>query len=404
MVNPFIRNHHNRKSNEPGAYGSENRQDASTTIIPTLQVSVQQLLDELAADDHGAGYQAAAYWKGKLVLNAFSGSSDIAGKRPVAPDTLFIAQSCSKGITSTAIHILVQQGKLAYDERIAHYWPEFGVGGKERITIRQVLTHTAGIPLMPAYADMRLICDWRKMVLEMEKLQPIWEPGSKSGYHGLTFGWILGETASRAAGKPFSKIIEEEICKPLRVETEMYMGAAAKAEARIAEISGDALPIASLPDDMLMKRVLPPALVPVANTEWNAPWFHQATVPAVNAVSTAQALARMYASLIGEGVDGIRLLEPAAMKVATSLQWEGMDEVVLTPNRMGLGYTLGSAGDIMGGNPLAFGYSGLGGMIGYADPASGLAVAVLCNRMRSNRGDRSPDRLVAEMIREVLGV
>ncbi|MCZ8520996.1 MULTISPECIES: serine hydrolase domain-containing protein [Paenibacillus] len=371
-----------------------------------LQARVQEILDDLAAGDPGAGFQAAAYWKGQLLLDACSGSADAAGQRPVKPDTLFNIQSCSKGITSTAIHILVQQGKLHYDERIAHYWPQFGAGGKEHITLRQMLTHTAGVPLMPEHADMELICDWEAMVREMERLEPIWEPGSKSGYHGLTVGWILGETASRADGRSFSRIVQDEINRPLGIGTELYIGASEDALPRIAEISGDALPIASLPDGMLIKRVLPPAVVPVANPEWNEPWFHQAAVPAANAVATARALARMYASLIGGGVSGGQLLEPASLAAATALQWEGVDEVMGVPNRLGLGYTLGHAGsgDAMGTNPLAFGYSGLGGMIGYADPESGLSVAVLCNRLRSGRGERSPDRLVADKIRDELGL
>lgn len=382
LTNPFIRKHQN---------------------LVDLQNHVQQLLDELAEDDIGAGFQAAAYWRGELVLNAFSGSADSAGRRSVDSDTLFVVQSCSKGIVSTAIHILVQQGKLAYDERISHYWPEFGANGKEKITLRQVLTHTAGVPLMPTYADMRLITDWRAMVSEMEKLEPIWEPGSKSGYHGLTFGWILGETASRADGRTFAQIVHDEICKPLGIEKDLYLSASSEAESRIAEISGEAVPIASMPDDMLFKRVLPPALVPVANPEWNSPWFHAAAVPAVNVVATAQALACMYASLIGHGVDGgRRLLEPASVVEATSLHFEGIDEVALAPIKLGLGYSLSQEGDTMGGNPMAFGYAGLGGMIGYADPSKSLAVAVLCNRMKVGRGKRSPDRLVSDLIREKL--
>ncbi|MCS7461348.1 beta-lactamase family protein [Paenibacillus doosanensis] len=369
-----------------------------------LQIQVKRLLEELAEEDTGAGFQAAAYWHGEPILNVVAGSADAAGQRPVAADTLFVIQSCSKGVVSTAVHILAQQGKLAYDEKIAHYWPEFGTNGKENITLRQVLTHTAGIPLMPAYADMRLVADWQAMVCEMEKLEPIWEPGSKSGYHGLTFGWILGETASRADGRTIAQIIQDEIGKPLGIEQGLYLGAPAEAEARIAEISGEAVQIASLPDDMLFKRVLPPALVPVANPEWNSPWFHAAAVPAVNIVATAQALACMYASLIGQGVNGRRLLGQDAIAAAAALQFEGIDEVGLAPNRLGLGYSLGQEGDAMGGRPTAFGYSGLGGMIGYADPENRLAAAVLCNRMKVGRGKRSPDRLVTDLIRERLSL
>ena len=370
--------------------------------IINLQTQVQRLLDELAKDDIGAGFQAAAYWHGELVVNAFSGSADALGQNSVHPDTLFVMQSCSKGVISTAIHILVEQGKLAYDERISHYWPEFGANGKEQITLRQVLTHTAGVPLMPAHADMQLVTNWHAMVHEMEQLQPIWEPGTKAGYHGLTFGWILGETAARADGRAIGRIIQDEICKPFGMERDLYLGAPAEAETRIAEISGEAVPIASMPDDMLFKRVLPPALVPVANPEWNSACFHSAAVPAVNAVANAQALARMYASLIGEGVDGRRLLKPATITEAAQLQFEGIDEVALAPVRLGLGYSLSQDGDAMGGSRAAFGYAGLGGMIGYADPSNGLAVAVLCNRMKVGRGDRSPDRLVTDLIRDKL--
>ncbi|WP_169447448.1 serine hydrolase [Paenibacillus fonticola] len=128
----------------------------------------------------------------------------------------------------------------------------------------------------------------------------------------------------------------------------------------------------------------------MANPEWNAPWFHAAAVPAVNIVATAQALACMYASLIGAGVQGRRLLDPASVAEATSLHFEGNDEVGLAPIRLGLGYSLSQEGDVMGGNPMAFGYSGLGGMTGYADPSEGLAVAVLCNRMKVNRGGTIP--------------
>ncbi|WP_162162912.1 serine hydrolase [Gorillibacterium massiliense] len=131
--------------------------------------------------------------------------------------------------------------------------------------------------------------------------------------------------------------------------------------------------------------------------------FHAAAVPAVNVVATAQALACMYASLIGHGVDGgRRLLEPASVVEATSLHFEGIDEVALAPIKLGFGYSLSQDGDTMGGNPMAFGYASLGGMIGYADPSKCLAVAVLCNRMKGGRGKRSPDRLVSDLIREKL--
>lgn len=368
------------------------------------QVEFQQWLDEWSAKRDGCGVQVAAYVKGKLVIDACAGIADPASGQPVDKDTLFIAQSCSKGVTATAIHLLVQQGKLAYDDPVAAYWPEFAVNGKAGITIRHVLSHQAGIPHMPKHADMALICDWNAMIHEMEQLSPIWEPGTKTGYHGLTYGWILAETAARADGRPFSRIVQEEISAPLAIASQLYMGAPPEAERRIAKISGEAVPIALLPEDHLLRRVLPPAVVPIVNPEWNDPAFHQAVIPAVNGVMTANALARMYASLIGDGVDGVRLLQPARMQEATSLQADRLDEVFQVSNRIALGYYLGNPVNMqaMGDDPRAFGNGGIGGMIGFADPAKGFSFAVLTNHMTSERAAQPLDVQMAAKVRELL--
>lgn len=368
------------------------------------QDQVQQWLDEWSASRDNCGMQVSAYLRGKQIINACSGIADPLTQTPVTPDTLYIAQSCSKGVTSTVIHLLAWQGKLSYDDKVAEYWPEFAANGKDQITIRQVLCHAAGIPLMPDHTDMDLLCDWEAMIREIEKLSPIWEPGSKSGYHGLTFGWILGETAARADGRSFPLIVREEICKPLGIENELYFGAPPEAESRIAKISGNELPIAQLPDDHLMKKVLPVRVVPIRNPEWNEPAFHQAAVPAVNGLMTANALARMYASLIGEGVDGVRLLSPEHLAEATRLQVDRIDEIMQVQSRLALGYVLSSAerADAMGRHPNAFGYSGIGGMIGFADPIHQFCFAILTNRMTSARDAEAADAWFADRIRQLL--
>ncbi|MED4752071.1 serine hydrolase domain-containing protein [Brevibacillus choshinensis] len=368
------------------------------------QAQVQQWLDEWSASREGCGLQVAAYLRGEQVLNACSGTADPFSKTPVTEDTLFIAQSCTKGVTATVIHLLVQQGKLSYDDKVAQYWPEFAANGKDSIMIRHVLCHTAGIPLMPDHSDMALICDWNSMIREIEQLTPIWEPGSKSGYHGLTFGWILGETAARADGRPFARIVQEEICKPLGIENELYFGAPPEAESRIAKISGKELPIALLPDDHLMKKVLPLRVVPIRNPEWNEPMFHQAVIPAVNGILTANALARMYASLIGDGVDGMRILNPTHLQEATHMQVDQRDEIMQVKTSLSLGYVLGNAenADAMRGKPHAFGYTGIGGMIGFADPVNEFTFAILTNRMTNARDAQAADTWFANKVRELL--
>ncbi|QRG70682.1 beta-lactamase family protein [Brevibacillus choshinensis] len=367
------------------------------------QVRVQQWLDEWSASHDYCGIQVAAYFHGKQIINACSGMADPLTQTPVTTDTLFLAQSCSKGVASTVVHLLVQQGKLSYDDKVAKYWPEFAANGKEKITIRQVLCHTAGIPLMPDHTDMDLICDWDAMIREMEELSPIWEPGSKPGYHGLTYGWILGETAARADGRPFPRIVQEELCRPLGIENELHFGAPPEAESRIAKISGEELPIALLPDDHLMKKVLPVRVVPIRNPEWNEPLFHQAAVPAVNGLMTANALARMYASLFENGADGVRLLSPVHLEEATRLQVDRIDEIMQVKTRLALGYALGSAelADAFGG-PHSFGYAGIGGMIGFADPVHSFSFAILTNRMTSARDAVAADTWFASRVRQLL--
>lgn len=370
----------------------------------SLEAGLQPLLDEITAASPGYGLQAAAYLNGKLAISACSGTADGVSGRPVQADTLFIGQSASKGVVATLIHRLAQAGKLAYDDPVAAYWPEFAANGKEGITIRQVLTHSAGIPQTPPGADMETICDWAAMIRGIEGLSPLWEPGTKSGYHGLTFGWILGETAQRAAGRPFASLVEEEICRPLGMGGRLYFGAPPDAEPRIARISGDVRGMISLPEELLIKQVLPVSVMPVHNPEWNEPRFHRAGVPAVGAVMTAEALARMYASLIGDGADGVRLLSPGHTEEAAQLQHHRHDEVMGASHRMALGYALADPElpGAMGSRPDVFGHAGMGSIIGFADPSAGLAVAILTNCLANEQGDRRADVRIAAKIRELL--
>ncbi|MEW9701759.1 serine hydrolase domain-containing protein [Paenibacillus sp. SI8] len=371
-----------------------------------LQQTIQGMLDELTGNGLESGLQVAAYHRGKLVLNAQSGIMNVATKKPVTNDTLFISMSSCKGITATVIHILAQSGKLRYDDKIANYWPEFAVNGKTDITIRQVLCHEAGIPQMPEHIDMETVCNWDAMVHEIERLTPVWEPGTKTGYHGLTMGWILGEMAERADGRPFAQIVQEEICAPLGITSELYFGVPDEAESWIATISGEELPWIDMPDDMLIKKMLPTPIMPIQNDAWNEPAFHQAVVPAANACLTANALARIYASLIGDGVDGIRLLNPTQLEQATLLQTKEPDEVFmgLVSIPKALGYWLGNneSALAMGDSLRTFGHTGMGGLIGFADQEHQFSFALLKNSLSFNRGNQDTDVLIANKVREWL--
>lgn len=142
------------------------------------QKTIQALVDRLVADGTERGLQVAAYLDGRLVVNAWAGIADFQTGRPVEEDTLFPVFSTTKGMVATVIHILVERGRLSYDEPISKIWPEFGARGKERITLRQALNHTSGIPQMPVGIGFAELCDWGVMCGKIAGLEPLWPPGT----------------------------------------------------------------------------------------------------------------------------------------------------------------------------------------------------------------------------------
>src|SRR5262249_30235725 len=151
------------------------------------------------------------------------GLADSATGRKVDGDTLFVVFSCTKGITATVIHQLAERGLLDYDAPVAGYWPEFARNGKGGITVRQLLTHAAGVPQIPESLTPDNMSDWERVCRAVADLTPLWEPGTKIGYHAVTYGWILGEVARRADGRPFGQIVQEEICRPLGIDS-LFVG------------------------------------------------------------------------------------------------------------------------------------------------------------------------------------
>ncbi len=350
------------------------------------QRTVQRLLDDLVASGAERGLQAAAYLNGELVVDAWAGVTDPASDLPVDGDTLFTVFSCSKGVTATVIHLLAERGLLGYDDLIATYWPEFAANGKEGVTVRHALTHTAGIPQMPPHPNM---ADWDGMCRGIAALTPQWEPGTQSGYHALTFGWILGELARRVDGRPIEQIVAAEICAPLGI-TDLYFGIPDAVEPRVATLEND------------------PATTVAANARipevFNRPEVRRAVIPAGGGITNARALARHYAGLIGDGVGGALLLPPERVRAATALQFEGIDVVLGTPGRKGLGYFLGRPTSPMGERVTAFGHPGHGGTIGFADPTHGFAFALTKNLLNFPLPGTSTANTVASAARTALGI
>jgi CubicO group peptidase (beta-lactamase class C family) len=361
-----------------------------------VQSEVQRLFDRLLAEDKERGLQAAVYFQGELVVDAYAGTTDGTGGRAVTAETLFPIFSCGKGITATLIHRLVERGVLAYEQSIASVWPEFAANGKAGVTLKHALNHTAGMHLLSPALNRDTACDWDVMCAEMAAMAPAWEPGSQREYHAITQGWILGGLACRATGMTIEQLLDAEIRAPLGLKN-TFMGIPDAVEPRVAvleEIGQEqAFPTVDYPQSI-------PNWVQPLNAWMNRADVRRACIPASNGIMTARDLARHYAALCPGGVDGVELLSPARVKKAL----EQVDAAVpTTMGPRGLGYGLGEEGSAMGRRQTCFGHGGYGGSLGFADLDHGLAVGFARNRLR-DPSDIDTVRLVVETVRRCLGL
>ncbi len=377
-------------------------------VHPDANESVRLFLEEIIASGEETGLQVAVYHRGRLVIDTWAGVADASTGRKVDGETLFTVFSTTKGILYACIHLLAERGKLAYDDPVARHWPAFAARGKAGVTIRQVLDHSAGVPQMPDGATAEDICDWDRICGMVAHLPPLWQPGTKTGYHAYTIGWILGEVLRRVDGRSVARFVREEICAPVGLR-DMFLGlpqgaAGRSVQARVAVLE-DAPEPEGLPEPMpLFEKAIPPQL-PAAATLFNRPDVRCADIPAAGGITNARDLARFYASM-ATGVDRFRLLPPERVALIAKEQRRDMDQVLGLEIRKGLGYFLhGENAESIIDSPGAFGHPGAGGSVGYADPAHGLAVGFAKTRLVSPV-DRwaATDVKVTRKIRETLGI
>jgi CubicO group peptidase (beta-lactamase class C family) len=373
----------------------------------TLHPDFISVARELSAQlrRHAGGAAVCVYHEGHCVVDLWGGVRD-EDDRPWTRETMAPSFSTTKGVAATLIHVLRDRGLLDYDDRVAEHWPEFAAHGKHEITIRQVLSHQSGlyhIRQMIDRADRML--DWEHMIHAIEQAQPAHPPGQRTGYHGLTFGFLVGEIAQRVTGRSFPQLVEEEIARALRVDG-MYVGAPAEALPRAAqllwprwgflgratalpEVAGDAARSAAeglrtllrpLGMDLDLASILD-ALAPrgISNFDFGAHETLQAAIPAACGLFTARALARMYALLAeGGALDDRRLLSRETVALATQPQREAPRRAVIPFDmRWRLGYH--GVATSRGVPRRAFGHFGFGGSGAWGDPSRRLAVALIVN-------------------------
>lgn len=345
--------------------------------------------------------------EGETVVDLWAGHQDAERTRPWRRDTLANVYSTTKGITALAAHRLVDEGLLDLDAPVARYWPEFAQKGKERLPVRYLLSHEAGLCAVAAPLAPETIFDWDAMTRHLAEQEPWWEPGRAHGYHAITFGWLVGELVRRIRGRKIGDVVRDEIARPLGAEFEIGFGP--ELDARVAPlVPGPVHPppsdkvgldmlsqIQQNPDGMLARTFANPPLLTMSPNDraWRA-----AELAGANGHSNAFSLARIYGALANGGVfDGVRLLSREAIDRARAEQVDGPDLVLPLRTRLALGYFLPTDEEPLGPNRSAFGHGGAGGSFSLADPEHRLSFGYVMNRMHTGLWlvDPRPRRLLA---------
>ncbi len=333
--------------------------------------------------------------RGEVVVDIWGGVRNAAGD-PWMRDTVALSFSTTKGIVSTLVHRLADRGLLEYDAPLTALWPEFVGHGKEKVTLRQVLSHRAGLhDVRVLVDDASQMLDWNHMTGALARATPRLDPQGRSGYHALTYGWLVGETVRRATGMTLRDALARELVEPLGLDG-AWLGCPTDERHRLAELvlpkpasHGRQWPrkLARLGFRSIWKVLgldatqSAAALMPHGmDALMDSPRLLDAEVPAMNGVFTARALARVYTMLACEGaVDGLRYLSPETVKTARKVQGRGLDVVLGFPMAWRLGYhVVGTSRGTLRG---AFGHYGYGGSGAFADRRRGLAVAMTVSRV-----------------------
>ncbi|MDQ5853678.1 MAG: beta-lactamase family protein, partial [Chloroflexota bacterium] len=339
---------------------------------------VQHTIDELVVSGAERGLQVAVYHNGELLVDAVAGIADSTTGRPVTSDTPFFSYSIGKGMAATVVHVLAERGVLDYDTPIVAVWPEFGAHGKHTATVRHALSQSVGVPGLPPGLTVEDLCDWDKMCAIIAASEPWWEPGTKIGYHAITWGYIIGEIVRRATGKPISEALRDEVARPLGVENELFFAVPATQQSRLAQLEdaeGSEATFGELPEDSPILKLGPDLTAEDANRAA----VRSANIPAGGTV-TARAVARMYAALLGP-VDGVRLISAERLRQVSAVAMSGIDQIFGFPTAWGLGYAIGQFLTNAQDTQTFFGVGGVGGSHAYADTASGIAFALTKNRL-----------------------
>ena len=321
---------------------------------------------------------------GRNVVDLWGGHLDAARTRPWERDSLVCIFSCTKGVAAIATMWAVERGLIDLDRPVAAYWPEFAAGGKADIPVRLLLTHEAGLSALDARMPFGSLSDWDAMIAALAAQAPAWVPGSGHGYHGVTYGHLIGEVLRRATGRTVGTLVREELAAPLGVD--LLMPLPAEDDARTAD-----LVVAASPEGTFFDHWQPKGLGPRSfrnppdcsdPNHCTTPVFRRAEIPAANMHGNARALDRLYAVLAcGGSVPELDLASPELVAEFGRCHVRGQDLVMDLPTAFGLGFEHTIPEWPFGPGTHTYGHNGSGGSLGIVDPDAGVSLGYAMNRL-----------------------
>ena len=343
---------------------------------------VKETFEKLYQEDREIGSCFAVYKDGNPLVDLWGGFQDKDKTKPWQKDNLITVYSTTKGVAAFCIALAMEKGLLKYEEKVSTYWPEFASNGKEDITVGMLMSHQAGI----CSPETRNVDDYYNQNLMAKKLAgmtPIWEPGTASGYHSMTFGWLTSELILRLTGKSLGTFFREEVGD--RHDVDFFIGLPESEDHRVAEL----VPFDIVRNENSEQQVeLTDAQKSQRNSAGtlgiqNTKAWRQAEIPSANGQGNAGGLAKLYSLIVPED-NSLKLLKDDTVNQMTTMQIEGRDLVLAVQVRWGVGFILNKHKIIYGPIEGAFGHSGYGGSCAFGDPENKIGVSYVMNRMLDN--------------------
>lgn len=355
-------------------------------------VNVLALFESFLGEDPRYSAQLAAYQHGVPVVR-------LAGGPDMGAETLTGAYSCSKGVAAMVIALLVQDGVLDLDKAVAYYWPEFGAQGKDRLLVREALSHQAGLMGVEGGFSLEEFTT-PAAAARLAAAAPAWEPGRQFGYHALTIGIVMEELCRRVTGETLQDMYHRRIRKPQEVD--FFLGLPADLEPRYRDVLYED-PGQDWTDPLSLEGLNSNAPVSTIMELPNIPGVRAAGMSAAGGVGSAEGLARLYAAAI-TGVDGREpFLVTRTVEAMTREQVWGLDRSSGLDNAFAVVFMKPHPSRNFGSHR-AFGHEGANAALGFADPSYGLGFGYIPRRQEEGRTPGRAHRLAAEVRRSAAGL